>query len=94
MNTRQESTKLAELRSKTDRQLVALISSRLDAGLNSAPVAVDAQNVYDEVSALMPCVNGLTRVERRRLESKFEQLRDLLHESNPHAGMRVQAACS
>ena len=33
MNSRQQSIKLLELRSKTDRQLIALITGRLDAGL-------------------------------------------------------------
>ena len=36
MQHRLELSKLAELRAKTDRQLVALINRRLDAGLGSA----------------------------------------------------------
>lgn len=110
MNSRPESTKLVELRSKTDRQLVAFITSRLDFGLNYARLVADpesdsnwtsaeafqatAAKAYDEVRALLPWVNDVTKAERRRLESKLEQLRELLDESSIHAGMRVHTACS
>ena len=110
MNSRSELTKLIELRSKTDRQLLALITSRLDAGLNYARLVTSpdpevswtssetfqasAARAYDEVCALLPWVSDVTRAERRRLESKLEQLRELLDESTIHAGMRVATACS
>ena len=110
MNSRPEFTKLIELRSKTDRQLVAIITSRLDVGLHYARLVPDpgsdsnwasaeafqasAEKAYDEVRALLPWVYDVTRAERRRLESKLEQLRELLDESTIHAGMRVQTACS
>jgi hypothetical protein len=109
MNSRPEFTKLIELRSKTDRQLVVFITSRLDAGLTYARMVVDpgsdsnwasaeafqsnAIKAYEEVRALLPWVS-VTQAERRRLELKMEQLRDLLNESTIHAGMRVQTACS
>ena len=110
MNSRPECTKLIELRSKTDRQLVAFITSRLDVGLTYARLVADlgsdnnwasaeafqasAVKAYDEVRALLPWIDDVTRAERRRLESKLEQLRELLDESTIHAGMRVQTACS
>jgi len=110
MNGRPEFTKLIELRSKTDRQLVALINSRLDAGLTCARLVTDpgsdskwasaeafqagAIRAHDEVRALLPWVNDVTMSERRRLELKLEQLRELLDESTIHAVMRVQTACS
>jgi hypothetical protein len=110
MNSRPEFPKLLELRSKTDRQLVALITSRLDAGLNYARLVTSpgpdvswassetfqasAARAYDEVCALLPWVSDVTRAERLRLESKLEQLRELLDESTIHAGMRVATACS
>jgi len=110
MNSRPESTKLVELRSKTDRQLVTFIISRLDVGNDFARLAAiseskcdwasaeafqaRAQKACEEVRALLPWVNLLTRAERRRLELKLEQLRELLDESTNHAGLRVQTACS
>ena len=110
MNSRPEVTKLIELRSKTDRQLVAFINSRLDVGLTYARLLTGtgpdsnwasveslhagAIRAYDEVRALLPWVNDVTKAERRRLELKLEQLRELLDESTIHAGMRFQTACS
>jgi len=110
MNTRPESSKLVALRSKTDRQLVAFITSRLDTGLNCALLVADrgnhdnwvsaesfqvsAERAYDEVRALLPWVTDVTQTERGQLESKLEQLRELLDEFSIHAGMRVQTACS
>ena len=110
MDTRPEISKLSELRSKTDRQLAAFISSRLDVGLNYARLLADrespadwtsveafrasAAKVYEEVQSLLPWVPDVTAVERRRLERKLEQLRNLFSQSSIHAGLRVQTACS
>lgn len=110
MNTRPESTKLIELRSKTDRQLVAFITNRLEAGLSYARLVAgpevdsnwasaetfeaNALKAYDEVRALLPWVHDMSKLEHRRLEVKLEQLRDLLEEPTIHAGMRIQTACS
>jgi hypothetical protein len=110
MNSRPELSKLIELRSKTDRQLVQFITSRLDAGLDAARLLADvgyhinwasveayqasATKAYEEARALLPWVTEVTRLERRRLELKLEQLRELLDESTIHAEMRVQTACS
>jgi hypothetical protein len=110
MNNRPEATKFLELRSKTDRQLVQFIHNRLDVGLNHARILADpgtdfnwtsvdsiqasARKSYEEVCALLPWVGGVTWTERRRLESKLEDLRELLDESTIHAGMRVLTACS
>jgi len=110
MKSRPEFTKLVELRSKTDRQLVRFIHSRLDAGLYYVRLAADpdsdvhwtsgeayhtsAAKAYAEVRGLMPWVGEMTKAERRRLESKWEDLRELLEGSTIHAAMRVQTACS
>ena len=80
--------KLAELRSKTDRQFVALISNRLDAALHFEG---DAESICDEVSALLPCLSG---EKRRRLEATLSQLRNRLDDSAPVSEMRVETACS
>ena len=82
--------KLAELRVKTDRQLVILIVRTLDGGLRSR---AEAERAYSEVRVLLPTVRDVTEAERRRLESKLARLRDLLDERPMHAMGRAQAAC-
>ncbi|HTS29447.1 MAG TPA: hypothetical protein VMH81_26440 [Bryobacteraceae bacterium] len=96
MNRRAESTRLTELRAKTDRQLVALIDHRLDAGLKVARTSLEAEarKAYTEVRALWPWVHHLTFAERRRLESKLDDLHQLLNQSAVHAAVRLQTACS
>jgi hypothetical protein len=83
-------SKLAELRAKTDRQLVTLIRSRLDDGLASARASAEetcaeAERVYAEVLVLLPTVCDVTEAERRRLESKLARLRELLETRTMHA---------
>ena len=92
-------SKLAELRAKTDRQLVILIRTRLDDGLRSARACAEetceeAQRAYSEALALLPTVRAMTEAERRPLEWKLARLRDLLPARPVHAVARVQAACS
>ena len=84
-------SKLAELRAKTDRQLVILIRSTLDDGLRSR---AEAERAYSEVRVLLPTVRDVTEAERRRLESKLARLRELLDERPMRATARMQAACS
>jgi hypothetical protein len=99
--------KLQELRSKTTRQLVSLISNKLDRGLAFARVleceghsdwastehfAVNAERALADASAWLALLNGATQLERRRLEFKLSQLRFALERT--HASqVRVQAAC-
>jgi hypothetical protein len=82
--------KLAELRAKTDRQLVILIRSTLDGGLASR---AEAERAYSEVLVLLPTVRDVTEAERRRLESKLARLRGLLDERPVHATADMQSAC-
>ena len=70
-------SKLAQLRAKTDRQLVTLIGTRIDDGLASR---AQAKRAYAEVRVLLPTVREVTQAERRRLESKLARLRELLDE--------------
>jgi hypothetical protein len=91
-------SKLAELRAKTDRQLVILLQSRLDDGLRSARASAeetraDAARTYSEALALLLTVRAATEAERRPLESKLARLRELLHARPVHAVARMQAAC-
>jgi hypothetical protein len=98
--------KLLELRSKTNRQLVSLISNKLDRGLAFARVldcdgadwastehfAANAEKALAEATEWMALLNGATQLERRRLESKLAQLRAALENARlPQT--RVQAAC-
>lgn len=83
-------SKLAELRAKTDRQLVILIRNTLDEGLRSR---AEAERAYSEVRVLLPTVRYVTDAERRHLESKLARLRQLLDERPMRAMARAQAAC-
>jgi hypothetical protein len=99
-------TKLLELRSKTNRQLVSLIGNKLDRGLAFARVldgngadwastehfAENAEKALAEATEWMALLNGATQLERRRLESKRAQLCTALENARlPQT--RVQAAC-
>ena len=110
MNRTQPFRKLTELRSKTDRQLIAFITHRLDSGLNYARLAAGpdsvgdwtsaevfqsrAERAYDEARVLMPWLEQASHTELQRLESKLLSLRGLLEESTIHAEIRVETACS
>jgi len=97
MNTRTESSKLFELRAKTDRQLVVFITNRLDSGLRLAgreAYRAEAERIYEEVSALLPWVRDITKAERRLLESKLAQLREVLDDFSSDAELNVETACS
>jgi hypothetical protein len=99
-------TKLLELRCKTNRQLVSLISHKLDRGLAFARAlerdggegwasterfAANAEKAFADACAWMPLVNS-TSPERRRLDLKLAQLRDALDRLRG-SEVRAQAAC-
>jgi len=89
-------SKLAQLRSKTNRQLIAVISNRLDAGRDHARRGhyVQAEKAYDEARVLLPRVDNLTQIERQRLESKLARLGATLEQRSAGTGAQVQtAAC-
>ena len=97
MNTSRESRKLLELRAKTDRQLVAFITNRLNSGLRLAGIDAyrdETERIYKEVSALLPWVYDLTEAERLVLDSKLVQLRESLDDLSSDAELKVQTACS
>ncbi len=86
MTTRPAISKLVELRSKTDRQLVELITLTLAAAEYDARMEElrgRAERACEEVKRLLPFV---TRADRRRFEARLEQVGAVLC---PHA----QAAC-
>jgi hypothetical protein len=97
MSTKTESSKFSELRAKTDRQLAAFVTNRLDAGLRFARFTAcqaEAERSYAEVSALIPWVDGLTMAERRLLESKLERLREVLNDLSSDAELIALTASS
>jgi hypothetical protein len=71
MITRSQTSKLRELRARTDRELVAWIDRRLDLGLQSYGAA--AEQIYLEVAPLILVANA-GPLDRSRLESKLEEL--------------------
>ncbi len=105
INYQAESFKLAELRAKTDRQLITLIGSSIERGLALAGLLADrksrngwacakAEAAYGEASLLLPWVYDATKLERRRLELKLALLREMLDELGAQPGGRVRTACS
>jgi hypothetical protein len=87
-------SKLAELREKTDRQLVLVIARRLDSGLEYALSGskLQAKSAQREVRSLMPLIASVTTAEKRRLETKLAQLEATLREATGR--LRIQTACS
>jgi hypothetical protein len=99
--------KLHELRNKTNRELVSLISNKLNRGLAFARVldgggaddwastehfVANAETALAEASKWMTALTDATPHERRRLEFKLAQLRAAL--DRVHASeTRVRAAC-
>lgn len=108
MEPRAGTHRLAEFRAKTDYQLHALIANRLDRGLSFARLLLDpevrerwasvdeftnnAEKAYREAAHLMPVLRDIPVAERRRLESRLLQLREILDCAAICAGPRMQAA--
>jgi hypothetical protein len=63
MNTRSHTSKLAELRSRTDRQLYQLVARKLD--------RARTVRAWEEVRSFLPY---LSRTDRRRIEERLEEL--------------------
>jgi len=71
-------SKLVELRSKTDRQLVEIITRTLDSAVSLArnpDFHGQAERACDDVRRLLPYI---PRVDRRRLEARLDELTELL----------------
>lgn len=110
METSVGTDKLAQLTAKTDRQLHILISDELNRGLAFARLLLDeearerlvcldefaakAEKAHREVSRLLPFLRGVTAAERRRLQSRLSQLREILDCAAICAVPRIRtAAC-
>ena len=87
-----EHSKLNELRIKTGRQLIQLVHNALDLGIRNARQALGsadswafaegcdlrAKKSYREAACLIPLVAEFTEDERRRVESRLQQLGEML----------------
>jgi hypothetical protein len=83
MNTDSQRAKLAALRTRTDRQLAALIHHELDNGLNHAHASLAgerdrAERAYTTAHKLLPAIYHLHQSERHRIEARLRELRALL----------------
>jgi hypothetical protein len=75
-------SKLAELRSRTDRDLIRILNADLERGLALARVAAtrhsvfvtQAEEVHARVGTLLPKLSGLASDERAHLERKLKEL--------------------
>jgi len=108
MKTRLQSSKLIELRAKTDRQLVQLIDRRIEAGLSFLRWAAESHDrahwtskeifhtsacqAYDEARNLLPWAGAMPQAQRLALEFKLAQLHRGLACLAPCAELRVQTA--
>lgn len=87
--------RLEKIRAATDRQLIALITRRLEAGLKLARGSADprsqsaAQRALAEAARLLPVVRGIGVEQRRRLEADLHSLRDLLDQTQDARLVRV-----
>lgn len=86
MNTRTETSKLLELRAKTDRQLLELVARTLEAArcfATAEEYRARAERACDEVRRLLPL---LGTPDRRRFAGRLDEVVEML---NPTA----EAAC-
>jgi len=93
MSATAQLSKLAELRAKTDRDLVSIIDNALEVGLLLAANELDfdpvgvlhrrAADIYADTVMLVEKVEALQ--ERRRLEGRVQQLRESLERRQPAA---------
>jgi hypothetical protein len=108
MNSRAQTHKLAELCAKTDRQLHTFISNRLDRGISFARLLLDgearerwasldefaaqAETAYTDAARLMPLLRDIPSGERRQLQARLGQLREILDNASFCVVPRVHSA--
>lgn len=81
MNSSRQMHKLAELRAKTDRQLVNYLSAQLDRALELAEAGKSlgrAEKIYVEVRQLFPLAAGANDCQWRSFLSRLNRLRHVL----------------
>jgi hypothetical protein len=91
-----ENSKLLELRSKTDHQLIELIDHQVETGMRLLGQANgslhEAKRAWTDAGALLPLVHAFAP-QRRALEFKWHILGRMLQNSAT-TPWRVRAACS
>ena len=92
MTPASESSKLIELRGKTDRQLAALIDTTVTAARTAG--TAEAKKIYEDSLTLLPLIYSLSSADRRRLECKLQRLGESLLDISSDAALKLQAACS
>ncbi len=104
MGTSSELAKLARLRAKTDRQVIALIDQALEVGLRLARDAntsgngdqaerrAKAEIAYAEAVTLLRFVYDFPEPQRRRLEAQARELRETLDVPSAPEIPRVRTA--
>ena len=109
MSSTPEVWKLAELRAKTDRQLLRIVSEALEHGLVLARMAsthyvvgerlqadglrAKAERAYQESGMLAPVLRGVGQHQRTRLEQQRRELRDTLDRLYERRAPLKQTAC-
>jgi hypothetical protein len=83
LSSMSKEAKLAELRAKTDIELARYLTSKLNLAVRLASESKDhsrirAEEAYAEIAQLLPVVQKLSTVERRRLAAKLQWLREML----------------
>jgi hypothetical protein len=87
--------RLEQIRAATDRQLVALINRRLEAGLKAAQGSAGqrsknaAGRALAEAARLLPAVRGIGAEQRGRLEAELNRLRNLLDRAQEEKAVLV-----
>jgi hypothetical protein len=89
MGQQTDARKLAELRAKTDRQLVNFIDRRLDHALAPDGPA-EARSIYAEVMRLLPLVHGLAEARRLGLNARAEELARLVANANYYLALSAR----
>ncbi len=87
-----ELAKLQELRSKTDRQLRAIVNDDLEIGLQLARLNLQANlqqagQAYSEARLLLPAIYELVESERCRLEGMLGELEKALGSAEKAVGV-------
>ena len=102
MGTLVDFSKLAELRARTDRDLVRILNADLERSLALANVAATkhsifrarAETTYDRAKILLPKLSGLTSGEQAELEGKLKELGMALDLVPGTMDLEEQPACS
>jgi len=88
--------KLRVLRSRTDHDLLVLVSRELDHGITmtdvmttrNSPLFAQARRSYETATSILPRISGLSQDDRLRIEAKVKELRARLDQVPVYANVR------